>query len=530
MTTMNEVFKEQKKSLDKKIKTYIRNSERTGNSYDKEHFDLYVQDIICSGLEKDKPTLSEDDYYVVANTLYNHARIDLVPAYEDSFRTHPRAINNKQAHEVTDDWYAEAKKQLKIVRSGIRNRTKEVLQQSEASGKTPTLHQFTSYMTGQLMNVTSEMPEDLADFVRAYTQGWIEKTGADFYHNSLRRHPREVTNDFPWSRPKEDDSSRKTDNDKLTLKSILNAPMSVYGKTYKSFSGHDMVCTIDIPMPNGESLSKVIGALQTVTYSIHDEKTPVRCLGDMNAKGYVFGPRTIAGTLIFSVFDRHWMHDIMKEYLAKKQVVAHFLADELPPFNMKISCANEYGNKARLAIYGITLVNEGQVMSINDVYTENTYQFFAMDVDYLTDVTNKGGNTTKKTENLPVAHGTKTTTHVVYLNDADSEQTPADPSENRPSTDPSKDEVMEKRHQQEPPSGKDSSSNTPYANAKNKTHAKMLLERGKTSSDAAARQLLNDGEISEEECSRRLSKNRLEYEKHLNEIEDYFAKKEGVPA
>lgn len=58
----------------------------------------------------------------------------------------------------------------------------------------------------------------------------------------------------------------------------------------------------------------------------------------------------------------------------------------------------------------------------------------------------------------------------------------------------------------------------------------MLLERGKTSSDAAARQLLNDGEISEEECSRRLSKNRLEYEKHLNEIEDYFAKKEGVPA
>ena len=40
-----------------------------------------------------------------------------------------------------------------------------------------------------------------------------------------------------------------------------------------------------------------------------------------------------------------------------------------------------------MALYGITIVNEGQVMSTNDIYTENTYQFFATNVDYLDSVT-----------------------------------------------------------------------------------------------------------------------------------------------
>ena len=62
-----------------------------------------------------------------------------------------------------------------------------------------------------------------------------------------------------------------------------------------------------------------------------------------------------------------------------------FLIDEIPPFDIVISAANEYGLRSRMVIYGVRLVNEGQVMSINDVYTENTYQFVATDLEYLTD-------------------------------------------------------------------------------------------------------------------------------------------------
>lgn len=60
-----------------------------------------------------------------------------------------------------------------------------------------------------------------------------------------------------------------------------------------------------------------------------------------------------------------------------------FLVDELPPFDVVISLANEYGLRSKLVIYGVRLLNEGQVMSVNDVFTENTYQFMATDIEYM---------------------------------------------------------------------------------------------------------------------------------------------------
>lgn len=161
---------------------------------------------------------------------------------------------------------------------------------------------------------------------------------------------------------------------------------SIFSETNVSFSGHDMVVVFEIPVDGGASISEVIGSLQTITYSIHQEKAPVRGIGDMNAKGYVFGPRTIAGSMIFTVFNKHWAKSIMDKYQKALKKTAHYLADELPPFNVTISCANEYGNRAHLALFGVTFVNEGQIMSINDNYTENTFEFFATDVDYLDDI------------------------------------------------------------------------------------------------------------------------------------------------
>ena len=177
---------------------------------------------------------------------------------------------------------------------------------------------------------------------------------------------------------------------------------SDYVKTYTSYSGHDMVCVFEIPTRAGGSISSVVGSVQTISYSIHNEKMPVRVLGNMNPKGYVFGNRTIAGTIIFTVFDRHWTHKLLGEYLENIKSDAHVLTDEMPPINITIAMANEYGSKSRLALYGVTFVNEGQVMSINDMYTENTYQFYAMDIDYMSASTgsNRGG---QKRKNLQQA-------------------------------------------------------------------------------------------------------------------------------
>lgn len=183
-----------------------------------------------------------------------------------------------------------------------------------------------------------------------------------------------------------------------------HAVASNFAKTYTTFSGQDMVCIFEIPLWGTSNLNQIIGSVQTISYSIHQEKFPIRCLGDMNAKGYVFGPRMIAGSIVFTVFNKHWAQDLMEKYLKAFKTQAHYLVDELPPFNITISFANEYGQKARLSLYGVTFTNEGQVMSANDAYVENTYQFYALDIDYLTDVVTKGSRSNKKdnsTSNLP---------------------------------------------------------------------------------------------------------------------------------
>ena len=150
----------------------------------------------------------------------------------------------------------------------------------------------------------------------------------------------------------------------------------------------DIVCTIDIAANTASNLSEhvvtTLGKLQTLSYSIYQQKQPVRCLGNMNAKDYVYGQRTIAGSLVFAVFNRHWLVDIYDQLINKGMMKNwHYIADEIPPFDITISFANEYGYDSKMALYGVRLMTEGQVMSINDIYIENTYQFVATDIEYL---------------------------------------------------------------------------------------------------------------------------------------------------
>jgi hypothetical protein len=52
-------------------------------------------------------------------------------------------------------------------------------------------------------------------------------------------------------------------------------------------------------------------------------------------------------------------------------------ADQLMPFNITISMANENGQRAGMEIYGITLLNEASGFSVDDVITAKAYTFVA---------------------------------------------------------------------------------------------------------------------------------------------------------
>lgn len=177
----------------------------------------------------------------------------------------------------------------------------------------------------------------------------------------------------------------------ITYKSLLdreqdNTHPSHYKKYYTSFSGADIVATIDIP----GFRPLVIGELQTVSYSIHREVIPVRTIGRANPVGFVSGQRTIAGSLIFTVFDKNLVHKF-KRWLQEQGVdvdnqekdgnyITYSLMDEMPPFNINITFQNEYGQKSAIIIENVVIVDEGQVMSIEDMITENTMSYVATDI------------------------------------------------------------------------------------------------------------------------------------------------------
>jgi len=157
-----------------------------------------------------------------------------------------------------------------------------------------------------------------------------------------------------------------------------------------SFSGADAVATLIIPnigpegRVNGGDVIE-LGELQTISYSIHRENSPIRTLGHVNARGFIKGGRTIAGSLIFAVFNEYAFYRIKqyREFLSRRNGFFAPLADMLPPFDIVITLVNEYGQYGKMKLYGVTIIDEGQTLSIDDLFIEQTYTFMARGIQPL---------------------------------------------------------------------------------------------------------------------------------------------------
>ena len=66
-----------------------------------------------------------------------------------------------------------------------------------------------------------------------------------------------------------------------------------------------------------------------------------------------------------------------REFLSRKNGFFAPLADMLPPFDIVITLFNEYGQYGKMKIYGATIIDEGQTLSIDDLFIEQTYTFMA---------------------------------------------------------------------------------------------------------------------------------------------------------
>lgn len=193
-------------------------------------------------------------------------------------------------------------------------------------------------------------------------------------------------------------SKNQTENEKRVRRRAQEGVQSYASNMYgffNSFSGADIIAYIHIPpQPTAgediqgphsqtEPVVGILGTLQTLSYSTFRDVQPVRSLGRTYVQGYTRGPRTIAGSMIWTTLDQYVLAEALKFSYVDDYDPTSILIDQIPPFNIIITFNNEYGDVATMGIYGIRMVNEGSTFSIDDLITEQTNTYVAGDIDML---------------------------------------------------------------------------------------------------------------------------------------------------
>ena len=141
--------------------------------------------------------------------------------------------------------------------------------------------------------------------------------------------------------------------------------------------------------------------LQTASISVYRDVSPVRALGHRNVRSHVRGQRTIAGSLIFAIIDEHPLQALLDTWIYEYSYDVgywdgHNFPDQVPPFNLHLIYNAELPSKydqrtsvrkqvadaahGSITVLGLSLTNDGTVTSIEDLLTENTYQYVARDL------------------------------------------------------------------------------------------------------------------------------------------------------
>jgi hypothetical protein len=177
--------------------------------------------------------------------------------------------------------------------------------------------------------------------------------------------------------------------------------ISTLSRSYTSFSGADIVCIF-----NGD----IVMEAQGISYSITREKAPIYTLGSAEPRAFSRGKRGIAGSMIFTIFDKDPLNllrdsqrhqelryfskrtdrvrpeeledpiDISMNELDDSVLAAAYYDDQLLPFDIVIFASNEYGKKSSQVIYGVEILNAGAGISVDDITNEMQMTFVAQSI------------------------------------------------------------------------------------------------------------------------------------------------------
>lgn len=197
-------------------------------------------------------------------------------------------------------------------------------------------------------------------------------------------------------------------------------------RTWSSVGGCDIIAVF-----NGVEC----GSIQAISVSVSREKMPNYTMGRADPVGFSRGKRGIAGSMVGIVFNQSWlMHTVRGNttkrpsgespltFWASRREYRQFLrltdagargvdaieesnrllqaaqgggavsfytgrtrqqawyADQILPFNIVITGANEYGGGVAKSIIGVEILNEATGVSVDDIMIDESHTFIALGV------------------------------------------------------------------------------------------------------------------------------------------------------
>ena len=197
---------------------------------------------------------------------------------------------------------------------------------------------------------------------------------------------------------------------------------ATFSQTFNSFCGVDMHVVMG---------GVIVADIQGLSYTVTREKAPMYTMGSANPRSFSRGKRGIAGSMIFLVFDRSNLLDILgrqkrsfyvanryevrPEYAdfaeeiadqnpaaksifgsvgtpqvgggaglnrvsAEKVLAPPQYADQIMPFNISVTGANEYGHVMSMHFMGAEIMNSGSGISIDDISIDESATFVCTDL------------------------------------------------------------------------------------------------------------------------------------------------------
>lgn len=160
-----------------------------------------------------------------------------------------------------------------------------------------------------------------------------------------------------------------------------------------TFSAHDCMVYVIVPPDISGDRSRVppvlpLATALQLTYSSFRATPFARPVGYVNPKGFARATRTVTGNIKFYLTRTDFLRRLiwyLDSYSSAQNEIPYYSLDQLPPVDLMLMFANEYGSSAFRVLRGVIFTTEDMLTGVGVVETTlSEINFIALDATPLT--------------------------------------------------------------------------------------------------------------------------------------------------